>query len=394
MTTDISDFSTPSPLPFSSAANASAMLEHGGQLRQAAKEFKVPLGHWLDLSTGINPLSWPVDSLPALETDLWQRLPEEDDGLLEAARRYYGARYILPIPGSQAAVRHLPRILHETHGPLTVICLQPIYNELPAAWTAAGHLVESVEWQRFEDGLDYFAPVDTPEVLDPANRKHKPASGAPHILALCNPNNPSGHTLAAENVLALARQLNAQGSWLVVDEAFADSRPEISVAPYAGTYSYPRLIVLRSLGKFFGLSGLRVGFVCAAPTLLASLNDWLGPWTISRASRHIATHALNDSVWQAITQTRLQDHQERLAYLLQPLALADEQRLPMIRSTDLFSWIHPHKPAGWLYQQFAQQGILVRHYAETNTLRFGLPGLEPEWQRLAKAIHNVLELQP
>ncbi|MEY4591482.1 MAG: hypothetical protein RIR18_377 [Pseudomonadota bacterium] len=392
MTTDSSDFSTPSPLSFTPAANAPAMLEHGGQLRQAAKEFNIPLENWLDLSTGINPLSWPVDSLPALETELWQRLPEDDDGLLEAARRYYGARYILPIPGSQAAIRHLPRILREEHGLLTVICLQPIYNEHPAAWAAAGHMVESVEWQRFEDALDYFAPADTPEVLDPADRKGKPAGGTPHVLVLCNPNNPSGHALPAENVLALARQLNTQGSWLVVDEAFADSRPEFSVAPYAGTYSYPRLIVLRSLGKFFGLAGLRVGFVCAAPTLLASLNDWLGPWTISRASRHIATHALNDSVWQAITQTRLQDHQERLAYLLQPLAAADEQRMPMIRSTDLFSWLHPLKPAEWLYQQFAQQGILVRHYAETNTLRFGLPGLEPEWQRLAKVINNVLEL--
>lgn len=372
-----------------SAANASAMLEHGGRLRQAAKEFNIPVKDWLDLSTGINPLSWPVDSLPPLETELWQRLPEEEDGLLESARRYYGARYLLPVAGSQAAIRHLPRILREEHGPLTVICLEPVYNEHPAAWTAAGHHVESVAWERFASGLNYFAPADTPEMLDPKQRQTSTKNETPHVLILCNPNNPSGHTLPAENVLALARQLNAQGGWLIVDEAFADSRPELSVASYAGTYNYPRLIVLRSLGKFFGLAGLRVGFVCAAPTLLASLNDWLGPWTISRTSRHIATHALNDSVWQAITQTRLQDHQERLAHLLRPLAEVDAQGMPKIKTTDLFVWLHPNKPADQLFTEFARLGILIRHFAETNTLRFGLPGLEPDWQRLAKVVSNI-----
>lgn len=376
------------------AANTTAVLEHGGRLRLAAREFNLPLEKWLDLSTGINPLSWPVDSLPTLENDVWHRLPEEEDGLLEAARRYYGTRHILPVPGSQAAIRHLPRLLREEHGPLTVICLQPTYNEHPAAWAAAGHHVESVEWQRFESGLGYFAPVDAPEFLESPVRRRIAAGDQPHVLVLCNPNNPSGHQLPAENILALSRKLNAQGGWLIVDEAFADSRPELSVAPYAGTYNYPRLIVLRSLGKFFGLAGLRVGFVCAAPTLLASLNDWLGPWTISHASRHIAAQALSDSVWQAITQTRLQDHQERLSCMLQPLASADELGLPALKSTDLFCWLKPHKPAAMLYDLFAQQGILIRHFKETATLRFGLPGLEPEWQRLAKAVNHILSTNP
>lgn len=391
--TDSGTPTSPTTFPDIPAANAPAMLEHGGRLHQAAREYNLPLERWLDLSTGINPLGWPVDSL-TLPAHLWQRLPEDEDGLLEAARRYYGARYLLPVAGSQAAIRSLPRVLHEEHGPLTVICLQPIYNEHPAAWSAAGHIVESVAWERFTSGLNFFAP---PEILEQPDRPlpgdppngGKGKKGSPHVVVLCNPNNPTGHQLPAENILALARQLNAQGSWLVVDEAFADSRPELSVAAYAGTYSYPRLIVLRSLGKFFGLAGLRVGFLCAAPALLGSLNEWLGPWTVSRVARHIATHALNDTVWQAITQTRLQDQQQRLNTLLQPLARPDAQGQPMVRSSDLFCWIQPHHPADWLYDQFARQGILIRHFSETGTLRFGLPGVETEWQRLIKCLNHI-----
>ena len=363
------------------------MLEHGGRLRQAAQDFKIPLDQWLDLSTGINPNGWLVRQLGPLPDDLWQRLPEDDDGLLDAARRYYGCRNILPVAGSQAAIRHLPRLLHQQHGPLTVISLQPIYNEHPAAWAAAGHIVESVDWQRFQEGFAGFAQADAHD--DISNIAGPQTNGSPHVLLLCNPNNPTGHFLPADQILALARQLAAHGSWLVVDEAFADSRPELSVAAYAGTYAYPKLIVLRSLGKFFGLAGLRVGFVCAAPDILQALDDWLGPWTINNPARYIAIHALNDSVWQAMTQTRLQRQSERLAKLLTPIAATSAAGEKLLRSTDLFTWLQPSSPSYVVFNALAKQGILIRLFTETSSLRFGIPSNEEQWDRLALAITNL-----
>jgi cobalamin biosynthetic protein CobC len=61
------------------------MLEHGGRLREAARRYGIPLDAWLDLSTGINPGPWPV---PAIPVSAWARLPEDDDGLIDAARAY------------------------------------------------------------------------------------------------------------------------------------------------------------------------------------------------------------------------------------------------------------------------------------------------------------------
>ncbi len=80
------------------------MLEHGGRLNAAIKRWGIPRQQWLDLSTGINPVSWPVPEIPAR---LWQRLPEADDGLNEIIRHSYAAPASAdcePVSGSQAAL--------------------------------------------------------------------------------------------------------------------------------------------------------------------------------------------------------------------------------------------------------------------------------------------------
>ena len=76
------------------------MLEHGGRLLQAVNRYGLPRGRWLDLSTGINPTAWQGAAIPVTS---WNRLPEDEDGLIEAARDYYGAPQVLPVCGSQAA---------------------------------------------------------------------------------------------------------------------------------------------------------------------------------------------------------------------------------------------------------------------------------------------------
>jgi cobalamin biosynthetic protein CobC len=73
------------------------MLEHGGKLRAAAARYDIPLAQWLDLSTGINPNGW-LGAMPPPSS--WVRLPEDEDGLSDAASRYYGATDVLPVAGS------------------------------------------------------------------------------------------------------------------------------------------------------------------------------------------------------------------------------------------------------------------------------------------------------
>jgi len=325
------------------------LLEHGGQIRQAALRYGIPPESWLDLSTGINPLGWPV---PAIPPECWRRLPEPDDGLELAARGYYGCASLLAVAGSQAAIRALP----DLRSPCRVGVLAPTYAEHALAWMRGGHHVESLAFAEIEARLDR---------LD--------------VLVLVNPNNPTGERISTEALLAWRRRLMARGGWLVVDEAFMDATPEESLTAHAGAEG---LVVLRSLGKFFGLAGARVGFVLAWPELLVRLNELLGPWPIAHPARHVARLALADEIWQVDERQRLAGDATRLDELL------GCHGLPPAGGTALFQWVECER-APTLRETLAQKGILVRHFDDPAGLRFGLPGAEAEWQRLEQALRGL-----
>ncbi|HET7268135.1 MAG TPA: threonine-phosphate decarboxylase CobD [Oleiagrimonas sp.] len=326
------------------------MLEHGGRLLQAAREYGIEPSRWLDLSTGISPFAWPVPSIPAR---VWQRLPEDEDGLVAVACDYYGAPDLLPVAGSQAAIQTLPKL--RAHSRVGVIA--PGYAEHAQAWRHEGH---DVQMHCAEDLL---------------------ASAASHdVIVLIHPNNPGGEVFAPSTLLALHAQLAQRGGWLIVDEAFMDASPQHSLCTYAGE---PGLVVLRSAGKFFGLAGARAGFVCAWPELLEAMRVWLGPWTVSGPTRHVLRQALADHVWHAQARLRLQEASDRLQRLLSAHGLAPTA------GTAFFQWCRTAHAAS-LQQALATRGILVRHFAQPASLRFGLPADAAEWARLQKALTEIM----
>lgn len=326
------------------------MLEHGGRLRQASQTYGIALEDWLDLSTGINPCGWPVPAIPA---KAWARLPETDDGLEAAACAYYRAPALLPMAGSQAAIQALPWL----RKPGRVGVIAPAYAEHPHAWRRAGHEVLELALDMVDETLD---SLDT--------------------LVVINPNNPNGLSHASETLLAWHQRLARRNGWLVVDEAFIDATPALSVASYADR---PGLVVLRSLGKFFGLAGARVGFVLAEPALLEILADALGPWPISGPARFVAQRALADRAWQQAARARLERDAARLS------ALLDTPNATQRGGCALFQWLVTPQAAE-IHRRLAEKGILTRLFNEPAGLRFGLPGDENGWQRLEAAWRELV----
>jgi cobalamin biosynthetic protein CobC len=319
------------------------MLEHGGNLRAAALAFGRPVADWLDLSAGLNPHWYRA---PALPNNAWHRLPEVDDALLRAACAFYGAPQMLAVAGTQAAIQALPQL----RAPSRVVVAAPSYAEHAHHWGRHGHSLREVAY------ADLDAAVATCDVL-----------------VVCNPNNPTGATVPAATLLAWHALLAARGGWLVVDEAFADTAPSLSVAAHS---AQPGLIVLRSLGKFFGLAGVRVGFVGAESTLLTALADALGPWTVSGPAQQVARAALEDFTWHAATRIKLAQQGERLRGLLAEHGIA-------ATGTDLFQW-WPEPQAVAFHAHMAARGIWVRLF--TNAIRLGLPPDDIAWRRLAQAL--------
>jgi cobalamin biosynthetic protein CobC len=305
---------------------------------------------FIDLSTGINPHSYP---LLQLSSDLFARLPEPAAlaRLVGVAARAYGAPspdHVVAAPGTQILLPLVAGLVP----PGRAAVLGPTYAEHLRVAALAGHDAQEVT------ELGKLAQAD--------------------LAIVVNPNNPDGRIVGRDALLALADRLRSRGGLLVVDEAFADvAAADISLA---GDAARGNMVVLRSFGKFFGLAGLRLGFALAAPDLAARLAAALGPWAVSGPAIAIGEIALADHMWANATRALLTREAQRLDEILIGAGLA------IIGGTSLFRLVR-HKAASELFQQLGRAGIFVRRFpAQPTWLRFGLLGSEDAWRRLRAAL--------
>jgi cobalamin biosynthesis protein CobC len=325
-------------------------LLHGGDLDAARRLFPGAPEPFIDLSTGINPNSYP---LPRFPVDLFARLPQPAAAslLVETAARAYGAptpAHVVSAPGTQILLPLVAGLVQ----PGRAAILTPTYSEHLRAATLAGHTVKMA--RRIDE------------------------CGDATLVIVGNPNNPDGRLLPRTTLLALAQDLRRRGGVLVVDEAFMDVGPQgASLAP---DVPCGNVVVLRSFGKFFGLAGIRLGFALAAPPLAEHLQASLGPWAVSGPALAVGAKALADTNWIGRTRKRLEKAAKRLDTIL------TSSRLSVVGGTSLFRLTHA-PAASALFRHLGRAGIFVRAFPEDpNWLRFGLPANAGQWQRLNAAM--------
>jgi cobalamin biosynthetic protein CobC len=322
---------------------------HGGDLTAAEAWFGRPAGRWLDLSTGINPNPYPA---AGCDPELLARLPQKsaESRLLSAAAAYFQLdpqAAIVAAPGTQALLQWLPGLRPKSR----VAILGPTYVEHESCWRAGGRPVDVL--------TDFPVPPEA------------------DVCVVVNPNSPDGRRHDPLSLLSLARRLSARDGWLIVDEAFADPHPELSLAGMAGQKG---LIVLRSFGKFFGLAGLRLGFALGDAGIVESLRRAIGPWAVSGPAMEIGTRAMMDSDWIDKTRRNLRLAAARLDSLLHRNGLA------VIGGTDLFRLVELSDSQA-RFRMLAEQGILTRSFDfRDDWLRFGLPGCDEDFKRLDAAL--------
>ena len=319
------------------------MRDHGGNLDWAMEHFGGAPEDWIDLSTGINRCPYPVPDLPVAS---WTALPTRTAmaGLTAAAAATYRtSAAIAPVAGAQMAIQMLPRL----STPGTARILAPTYNEHAAALRSAGWQVEEVS------DLADLAGAD--------------------LAVVVNPNNPDGQKHAPEALLDLHRKV----ARLIVDESFADPTPHLSLSRHAAKRG---LFLLRSFGKFYGLAGLRLGFVIGHPEEIAALSDMAGPWPVSGSAIEIGRRALADHDWAEATTIRLGFEAARLD------RRAEAAGWQLVGGTPLFR-LYETDDAASAQTRLAEARIWSRRFPYSDTwLRLGLPGDEAEWDRLAQAL--------
>lgn len=317
--------------------------DHGGDLAAAMDRFGGAPGDWIDLSTGINRVPYP---LPALPPALWRDLPGREGRarLIAAAHGAYGTAWpMLPLAGAQAAIQLVPLLAR----PGRARVVSPTYNEHATALARAGWRVDPVA------GADALAGAD--------------------LAVLVNPNNPDGRRVGPGALRDLAPQVGL----LVVDESFADPHPELSLVPGACPEN---VLVLRSFGKFYGLAGLRLGFALGAEAHLDRMAAAAGPWAVSGPALEIGAAALADARWRHETTARLTGEAGRLD------RMAEQAGWTALGGTALFR-LYDTPDAAAAQARLARAHIWSRVFPySARWLRLGLPGGAAEWDRLAAAL--------
>jgi len=323
---------------------------HGGRQDAARRRFAAAPQPWLDLSTGINPVAWPIERIGAPDNGPLP-LREALDGLCQAAARHFGTgrQAIVALPGSEIGLRLLRHL------------------DLPRPWR-----IVVPTYRTHADALPGAEPIEVALLAAEAER------GGTILLA--NPNNPDGRVLPPAMLVGIAHRLAARGGMLVIDEAFADVAPDIGVSP--SLTADDRVIVMRSFGKFFGLAGVRLGFLSGAATPVAAMAAMLGDWPVSAQAIACGTAAYGDPDWIDTTRRRLAADAATIDRLLHDAGLSVSGDCPLFRLVEC-------DDAAALFERLGRAGILSRPFDDRpDWLRLGLPGDAAGFERLARALRH------
>lgn len=329
-----------------------SLLFHGGDLQTASIIYGRNPDDWLDLSTGINQYSYPI---PPIAAAAWQRLPYLNPQLTDAAAGYYGQHHCLASSGSQPIIELLPAVLPKLGSQKPTWLPDIGYQEHKKAWSNDASI-------QTYDGL---SSLNATQQINAALEQGKLG----HLIII-NPNNPTAERFGIDQLYQWSQRLAAHNGYVVIDEAFIDTHPIASVLTQRLA---DNMVVLRSVGKFFGLAGMRLGFTFAEAPILDQLSIKIGPWSVNGPAQMVAIAALEDEQWQAQMRQQLTTEQPLQLALWHKL-MADKGAT-LAANHELFrSFVMPTKLAHHLHQSAAKNGILLRPVdinSSTSLLRFG-----------------------
>lgn len=361
--------------------NTPKTLLHGGDIVSASELYNIPIDDWIDLSTGINPVAYPVDKLFRAEgfKQSLQNLPYLQPDFIKASTDYYQSSQFVAVAGTQAAIQQLPSLLHN----------------FPVCLPQVGYQEHAQYWAKYGSTITYYPSMEHDEsckaiqrLLDKNNQQH---------VVVINPNNPTGVLFEVEQLLAWAQQL-APNAYLIIDEAFIDVTPKYSVLGQGATDNdMPHnIIVLRSFGKFFGLAGLRLGYCFTNESVLQQLQKKIGLWQVNGVAQFIAAQALRDTQWHRLAIGKIKCAAKLTQEIFSPLmnnlstSILPSKIFTHYDDYNLFlSYPLPYVVACKVQNTFAQSGVLLRLIKlddEKSLLRIGLLGDSSEVLERVKSV--------
>jgi len=268
----------------------------------------------------------------------WSRYPSlSPTDLIQALANFAGWRAdgIVAGNGSNELIEALLRV---TVGPGTPVVIPEPTFSLYAMLTTI------LEGRAVRVGLGPGLEYDG-EAIARARRE----SQAP-VTIVCSPNNPTGGTIASEEIARLCAESDGL---VVLDEAYHEFAEQSAVPLLA---EHANLVILRTFSKAMGLAGLRVGYLLAAPELAREISKARVPYAMSFFSERAALAALEEA-------PALQENVKKLIRLRETLA-ARLSATPGVRTFPsranfiLFELLDAEPRQ--VYEGLRRQGVLVR----------------------------------
>ena len=262
---------------------------HGGNVKQICDKYGLDPDEIIDFSASINPLGYPTVVRKAVseQFDDIQHYPDSECSELRktiAEKASCSESNIIVGNGSNELFYLLPRALQPKKG----VLLQPTFGEFKDAFCNSN--IDVVEIISDDNGLTVI------------NRDISSLKSVEDCMVfLCNPNNPTGQLTNKKDVIGLVK--DNPNRLIVIDEAFMDfveDDEKYSVIKDAPLMD--NLIVVRSLTKFYGFPGLRLGYLVANESIINKLLPYKEPWTVNTIAQVAGLAAINDKEFAANTR--------------------------------------------------------------------------------------------
>ncbi len=284
---------------------------HGGNVYRLAEKLGIDESEIIDFSASINPLGVPKSVLSEIKDTMkyLYNYPDPDTKQLRlwiAKQLVINPQSIICGNGSTELIYLMVRALK----PEKVLLPAPTFSEYERA---AGSQKKIIHFTL--SGSDGFT-VNPNEFIgamsgNAASVSYKSTLTTSVDMAfLCNPNNPTGRLIPRADLLKIAGAAQNLRCYLVVDEAFIDFTPADSVVKEVEHNPY--LIVLRSLTKFYALSGLRIGYGVMPLAILDMVKEAREPWTVNSLAQAAGIAAINDIAYRDETFRTIRNEKKTL----------------------------------------------------------------------------------
>ena len=316
---------------------------HGGNIEEVSRTFEIGEEQITDFSSNVNPFDLPHGVLRAIDSNTRNisRYPDRESLKLKGALGKHLNMNIKHIVIGNGSVDLIYRAAYALN-PRTGLIIAPAFGEYENALLTVGAKMDFLQLKE----KDMFT-LSIQEVIERA--------AGNDIVFLCNPNNPTGMLVARDDIIFLVKKLQRKKTMVVLDEAFIELAEDQSLVEVA--VKSTNLLVLRSMTKFFGLAGLRLGYAVGNAKLIKQIQNVGPPWAVNIFAQAVGEAIIDDEEFKNRSMTLLLKERD---FLHQGLGRIRGLKPFQSRANFILVKIEGPLSSGRLQRALIKHGLLIR----------------------------------